>query len=39
MQPFGPQRKLRRPVYIDEYIKGPEGSPLVVKETVWSVNA
>jgi len=39
MQPFGPARQLRRPIYIDEYVKGPEGSPLVVKETVRAVTA
>jgi hypothetical protein len=37
-QPFGPGRAFRRPMYIDEYIKGPQGTPLVIKETVKAVS-
>jgi hypothetical protein len=27
-QPFGPKNLLRRPVYIDPYLKGPDGAPV-----------
>lgn len=34
LQPFGPGRRFRRPIYIDEYVKGPHDGPLVIKEAV-----
>ena len=33
-QPYGPERSLRRPVYINPYLKGPEDTPLLTHETV-----
>lgn len=37
-QPYGPGQAARRPTFIPPYIKGPSGSPLVVKPKVkvWS---
>lgn len=37
-QPWGPGRKLRRPVYIKAHIKGPPDKPLDTRETVWVLN-
>lgn len=35
-QPYGPHGSLRRRIWIDEYVKGPEGKPLVEpRETVY----
>lgn len=33
-QPYGPQRSLRRPVWIAPHIKGPEDAPLIEKTVV-----
>ena len=33
-QPYGKGRKLRRPQYIDPYIKGPEDKPMIEKAYV-----
>jgi hypothetical protein len=33
-QPCGPNSSLRQPRYITEYVKGPEGTPLITKERV-----
>lgn len=33
-QPYGPQRSLRRPVWINPHIKGPADAPLITKEKV-----
>jgi hypothetical protein len=36
LQPYGPQRSLRRPTWIDPYVKGPEDKPLDVRQTIWT---
>jgi hypothetical protein len=38
LQPYGPERALRRPVWIDPYVKGPEDKPLDVRPTIWRAN-
>lgn len=38
MQPFGPQRALRRPTLIAGHVKGPKDKPFVRKERVWSLD-
>lgn len=35
LQPHGPERSLRKPIWIDPYVKGPEDKPLDVRETIW----
>jgi len=35
LQPYGPERKLRRTQWIDPYVKGPEDKPLDVRPTIW----
>ena len=37
LQPYGPKRALRKPTWIDPYVKGPEDKPLDVRPTVWRV--
>ena len=37
-QPYGPQRSLRRPVWINPHLKGPQGAPLASKEKVILVD-
>lgn len=34
MQPYGPERSARRPVWIAPYVKGPEGAPLLTGDKV-----
>jgi len=36
-QPYGPNRALRRLIYIEPYVKGPDGAPLTTRDkvTVW----
>jgi hypothetical protein len=36
-QPFGPGRSQRRRVWIPPYVKGPQDKPLVIKDTIWSL--
>lgn len=36
-QPYGPQRRLRKRIYVADYIRGPEDAPLVVKPRVQRV--
>lgn len=36
-QPYGPQSKLRKPVFIAPHIKGPEGAPVLSGEKVYAV--
>lgn len=35
LQPHGPGRTLRKPLWIDPYVKGPEDKPLDVRPTIW----
>ena len=35
LQAHGPNRSLRRPTWIDPYVKGPEDKPLDVRPTIW----
>jgi len=35
LQAYGPRRTLRKPLWIDPYVKGPEDKPLDVRPTVW----
>lgn len=35
LQPYGPNRSLRRPTWIDPYVKGPEDKPLDARPSVW----
>jgi hypothetical protein len=35
MQPCGPNRSQRRPIWIDTFIKGPEDKPLDDRPTLW----
>lgn len=35
LQPHGPKRAQRKPIWIDPYVKGPEDKPLDVRPTVW----
>ena len=35
LQPYGPRRELRRPTWIDPYIKGPPDAPFDARPTVW----
>lgn len=37
MQPYGPGRTQRRPVFIHDHVKGPEDKPLIVSEKVYSL--
>lgn len=37
-QACGPGHKLRRPMWINAHVKGPEDAPLDVRPTVWRVN-
>jgi len=39
LQPYGPQRTLRRAQWIDPYVKGPEDKPLDVRPTIWRAHA
>lgn len=39
LQPYGPQKSLRKPIWIDPYVKGPEDKPLDVRPTVWRATA
>jgi hypothetical protein len=39
LQPYGPRRSLRKPRWIDPYVKGPEGLPLDVRPTIWKAEA
>jgi hypothetical protein len=36
-QPYGPERALRRRVWIDSYVKGPADKPLVIEPKVYRV--
>lgn len=36
LQPYGPQRTLRKAIWIDPYVKGPEDKPLDVRDTLWT---
>lgn len=36
-QAYGPRRSLRRRIWVDEYVKGPDDAPLVVRPTVYRV--
>lgn len=38
MQPWGPGRQYRRPVWIAPFVKGPEGAPLLGGEKVYVVD-
>jgi hypothetical protein len=38
LQPHGPKRSLRRTIWIDPYVKGPEDKPLDVRPTVWTTD-
>lgn len=38
MQPWGPGRQYRRPVWISPFVKGPEGAPLLGGEKVYVVD-
>lgn len=35
LQPHGPERSLRKAIWIDPHVKGPEDKPLDVRETIW----
>ncbi len=37
-QPYGPGRASKKPIYIEPYLKGPSGAPIIVRPTVkvWS---
>lgn len=39
LQPHGPGRLQRKPLWIDPYVKGPEDKPLDVRETIWRASA
>lgn len=39
LQPHGPGRLLRKPLWIDPYVKGPEDKPLDVRPTIWRARA
>jgi len=38
LQPYGPGKSLRKPLWIDPYVKGPEDKPLDVRPTLWRTN-
>lgn len=37
-QPYGPGRALRKPIYIEPFLRGPSGAPIIIRPTVkmWS---
>jgi hypothetical protein len=35
LQPYGPDHKLRKTIWIDPYVKGPEDKPLDIRLTIW----
>lgn len=38
LQPYGPERRLRRMRWIDPYVKGPDDKPLDTRATIWTAN-
>lgn len=36
-QPYGPGRTERRRIWIDGYVKGPDGTPLIVRDQVYAL--